>query len=314
MCLYPRLIANKKYLPNRKNNYNPPILHDIRLKYVSIGCGKCIECRKQKANNWRIRLTQEILSDNVAQFVTLTFSEEALNSIMRKYNIEDANLVAGIAVRRFLERWRKKHTKSVKHWLITELGHQGTERIHLHGLIWTDNKEDIKNIWGYGYVFIGEYVGIRTINYIVKYVTKLDADHKTFEGQIFASAGIGKAYNTKGENKELLKVLNRCKYKGKDTQEYWRAPTGQKLALPIYYRNYIYNEEQRELLWLQKIEEAKTYVLGVEYQLDNAEHQLQYFEGLHAAQKHNKRIGYGDDSAEWKKESYRAKLREINAN
>ena len=62
------------------------------------------------------------------------------------------NKAAAYAVRHWLERVRKKTKKSVKHWLITELGHKGTERIHLHGIIWTKDSELIKK-WGYGYVW-----------------------------------------------------------------------------------------------------------------------------------------------------------------
>ena len=50
MCLYPKLIKNKKYLPNKKNNWNPPKCEDYRLLYVTAACGKCLECRKQKTN------------------------------------------------------------------------------------------------------------------------------------------------------------------------------------------------------------------------------------------------------------------------
>ena len=104
-----------------------------------------------------------------------------------KKNIEIKNLntiieneIASLAVRRFLERWRKKYKKSVKHWLITELGHNGTERIHIHGIIFTDNVEDIRDLWKYGYIWIGDYVNEKTINYIVKYCNKLDIDHKGY--------------------------------------------------------------------------------------------------------------------------------------
>ena len=48
MCLYPKLIKNPKYRPNKKNNYNPPTCEDDRVLYVPVGCGNCIECRNQK--------------------------------------------------------------------------------------------------------------------------------------------------------------------------------------------------------------------------------------------------------------------------
>ena len=33
MCLYPKLIKNKKYLPTKKNNYNPPKMVEPRTAY-----------------------------------------------------------------------------------------------------------------------------------------------------------------------------------------------------------------------------------------------------------------------------------------
>ena len=38
------------------------------------------------------------------------------------------------AIRLCLERVRKQTGKSIKHWFITELGHEKTERLHLHGV------------------------------------------------------------------------------------------------------------------------------------------------------------------------------------
>ena len=47
---------------------------------------------------------------------------------------EIENETAKTAIRLFLERWRKKYGRSTKHWFITELGHDNTERLHLHGI------------------------------------------------------------------------------------------------------------------------------------------------------------------------------------
>ena len=83
----------------------------------------------------------------------------------------------------------------MKHFLITELGHNGTERIHLHGILFTNEKtEIIQNIWKYGIIWIGQYTNEKTINYIMKYITKVDEDHKGFKAVILTSAGIGKQY------------------------------------------------------------------------------------------------------------------------
>ena len=150
MCLYSELRENKKWKPNKKNGGNPPIIKDPRTKWVAYRCGKCMECRKQKAREWSVRLQEEVKEDRTGKFVTLTFSNESIYKIIHGDRLNQPiknldgyeldNEIAKTAVRRFLERWRKKHKKSVKHWLITELGqpsnkigHQGTENLHLSG-------------------------------------------------------------------------------------------------------------------------------------------------------------------------------------
>ena len=45
MCLYPKLIKNKKYTKNKKNGGIIPTVSDNRVLYVTAACGKCFECR-----------------------------------------------------------------------------------------------------------------------------------------------------------------------------------------------------------------------------------------------------------------------------
>ena len=190
MCLYPQFILNRKYLPNKKNGGQPPLCVDERVKYVPVGCGKCVECAKQKQRNWQIRLLEEIKERKDGQFITLTFSNEQFKNLVEGKNTKGRkickppeekgyeldNWIAKTAVRRFLERWRKKYKRSVRHWLVTELGHQGTENIHLHGIIFTDkSKEEIDKVWEYGYTWNESEkrkVGEDTVNYIIKYIGK----------------------------------------------------------------------------------------------------------------------------------------------
>ena len=150
MCLYPKLVKNPKYRKNKKNGGNIPTMTDNRVAFVPVGCGMCMECMKQKANNWKTRLMEDIKVHTNGHFVTMTFSEESYNKIASEIKAEGYTLdneVATLAVRRFLERRRKQHKKSVRHWLITELGQTNTERIHLHGIVFTDNPTDIQKHW-----------------------------------------------------------------------------------------------------------------------------------------------------------------------
>ena len=61
MCLYPKLILNKKYTSTKKNKGVIPPCPDERLRYVTAACGECYECRKQKQRAWVTRMTEEIL-------------------------------------------------------------------------------------------------------------------------------------------------------------------------------------------------------------------------------------------------------------
>lgn len=312
MCLYPKLIQNKKYTITKKNSGNVPELKDERVKFVPVGCGKCIECLQKKSREWKVRLQEEIRHNNTGKFVTLTFTNESLiqleNDLLDKAkNIKDKrfkhqnaihpNLIASRAVRLFLERWRKKYKKSVRHWLITELGSNSTERIHLHGILFTDvNTEVIQNIWKYGNIWIGKYVNNKTINYIIKYCTKIDITHKNYVPLILCSNGIGKGYIDRYD-------AQNNKFNDTDTKEYYRTKEGFKIALPVYYRNKIYNDDERERLWLNMLDKEERYILGT--RIDISQGEEEYYAQLKNAQNLNKQMGYGDDTKDWQEKDYR---------
>lgn len=278
MCLYPRIIRNPKYRANKKNGGYVPIPSDNRARWIAIGCGECIECKQKKSREWRVRLSEEFKRHPNCSFVTLTFSEENLLKYRQLahdeldnenklycdiYEID--NVAAKIAIRQMLERHRKKTGKSIKHWLITERGHQNTRRIHIHGLLWERfNQEgrgkngnyDLNKLWNNGWCFNGDYVGLKTITYISKYITKHDKDNEGFHGKIMTSAGIGKGYI-------YSKNVNRNRYDGKKTCTTYQLNNGKEVDLPIYYRNKIYTEREREKLWMQLLDKQERWVLGV---------------------------------------------------
>ena len=302
MCLFPRLIKNKRYQPNKKNGGQPPFCDDYRKLYVPVGCGKCIECMKQKALQWKIRLLEELKVQNHAYYITFTFSPDSLKKLCEESGLKECNAIAGIAIRRYLERWRKTYKKSQRHWFITELGHEGTERIHLHGIVFSPfpiEKATFERYWQYGNIRIGDYCNLKTINYIAKYITKLDRDHKNYVPEIFCSAGIGNGYT----NRPLVRQIH--KFREDKTTEFYRFPAGNKANLPIYYRNKLFTEEQREKLWIHKLDKNTRWVLGTEItNTDTYEGEDRYFRVLKVAQEKNLNLGYGDSTQEWKKKEY----------
>lgn len=224
---------------------------------------------------------------------------------------ETDNAIATLGVRRFLERWRKEHGKSLRHWFITELGHKGTENIHMHGIVWTD--QDVKELekrWKYGYIWIGEknhgkvknYVNERTVNYITKYVSKMDFDHKYYKPIILTSAGIGEGYMTRIDSK-----LN--KYNGETTKEYYTTRTGHKMSMPVYWRNKIYSDEEREKLWLQKLDKQERWVGGERISIKEGEEE--YYSLLNWHRQKNQRLGYGTSTIDWNRKKYEEERRKL---
>lgn len=301
MCLYPKLIRNRKYQPNKKNGNSPPSIKDKRTMWTPVGCGNCIECRKQIAQEWRVRLHEEIKEHKYKYFVTLTFSPEALKKLCDDYNIEVCNGIATKAVRLFLERVRKQTKKSLKHWLITELGQEESERIHLHGIIFSEyeiTNDWLNKMWQYGITDTGQYCNERTINYIIKYVYKIDTIHKNYKPVVLCSKGIGASYIQKGKSKHVWNAEN--------TRDYYTLPNGQRVSLPIYYRNHFFTEEQREQLWIYKLNKDIRYIRGIPFRgiLTNNHAYEKFIKVLKKQQDDNIAMGFGNDKAEWKKQEY----------
>lgn len=297
MCLFPRIIDNPKYKGSKKNNYRPPQVEEKFAK-IAIPCGCCIECRKKRAREWAIRMKEQLKETPKGYFATLTFSDKSIEKLCKETKTENALEIARVAVRRFCERWRKSYKKSVKHWLITELGHQNTKRLHLHGIIFTnESAETIKNIWGYGFCFLGEELSEKTINYIMKYVTKYDKTNPYFIPKIFCSPGIGKAYT---ENKTNL---NYNKFNGENTNNHY-IDRGRKKALPKYYANKIYSEEERQKLWGYIIDKGEKFIMGMKFDKSSIN---EYYRTQRECQKYSKKLGYRP-IYKWQKMQYPAKI------
>ncbi len=315
MCLYPKLMKNRRYLPSKKNGGIIPPLSDERKRYVPIGCGNCLECRKKKGMEWSVRLKEEMRDKSLkAYFMTWTLSDESIielrNALMKKgceyegYKMD--NEICTLSMRRFLERWRKKYGRSIKHWAVTELGQTKSERIHMHGIVWTnEDKEDLQKIWKYGIADIGKKgVGEASAGYLVKYMSKVDEKHKEFKSKVLSSPGIGGKYLKREDSK-------RHKFKGDETVEDYRTRTGIKLGLPMYYRQKLWTDDEREELWMKKLDEERRFVLGVEIDVSTKEGMEDYNKAVERARKKNKRYGFGDDKIDVERRVYEKRMRKI---
>lgn len=296
----------KEITPNGEEVYTPK--YDTRVSEIEIPCGNCIECRQAKAREWQARLSEEIKEWKFKYFVTLTFSPEGLQQICLKKRIPECNAAAAFALRHCLERYRKDHKVSLRHWCVTELGHENTERIHLHGLLMADSPLEFKELerkengiiaewkyWKYGIIFVGDFVNQMSVNYMVKYMEKIDNDHKGFIGQVLASPGIGRKW--------VEKAKTDYKYRPKQTLDFYRLPNGSKIKLPKYWKNKFLNEEERELVWREFMDREKISIRGNNYDQKTVTNKT-LSNITTKAQQVNTELGYGTDSHEWRKKNW----------
>lgn len=265
MCLYPKFIKNPKYKPNKKNKGKPPVCSDRRLYYIPTKCGCCIECRKEKQREWRVRLDEE-LRWNFGYFVTLTISPEGIKELEERTGLNwelNPNEIAAKGLRLFLERARKDTGKSIRHWCVTELGEEG-DRIHLHGIFFGQKSAElIAKHWKYGFSFIGQYCSSRSVNYITKYMLKVDIKHPTFKQVVLASAGIGSGYMDRKDylwQKENYKQINVATYTFRN---------GTKMAMPKYYKYKIFTDEEREIMWINNLNRGLLWIYGEKVKADD---------------------------------------------
>jgi hypothetical protein len=336
------MIENPKYKANKKNGGVIPMMKDKRMQMVKIPCMNCMICKSKKAREWKIRLAEEIREQQEkgikGNFVTMTFSDKALvkleekvnhkiNKQIRKsarkdkvirieklsgYNLD--NEIAIVAMKNYREHWRamerkkpKKDRMKMKYWAVTELGGYKTERLHMHAIIWCNDEELIKKRWKYGILDVGNksnvtgkvtnYVNEKTINYIIKYVMKIDKKHPNYKSKIMASNGLGSGYLKRND-------VNNHKFKGEKTIREYRTKQGYKMALPKYYENNIWNEEERESMNIAYLDKHIQYVNGVKIDTSTEKGKEQYENELKSTREKSKRLGYGDNKINYEKKRY----------
>lgn len=265
MCLYPKFVKNPKYKPNKKNKGRPPVCKDRRLLYIPIKCGYCIECRKQKQREWRVRLEEELRS-NFGYFVTLTISPEGIKELEQKSGLkweENPNEIATKGLRLFLERARKDIKKSIRHWCVTELG-ENNDRIHLHGIFFGQKSiELIKKHWKYGFSFIGQYCNSKSVNYMTKYMLKVDTKHPEFKQIVLSSPGIGSGYFNR-----LDWLWQKQNYKKIEVPTY-TFRNGTKMAMPKYYKDKLFTEKERNQMWINNLNRGILWIYGEKVKADD---------------------------------------------
>lgn len=253
-CLQPITIVNPHYRKLQPDKRLCQQIYGQKLDYLlSVGCGKCFLCKRKYQSAWRIRLNHEYMFGNhdlsKSWFVTLTLNESyyklALNNPSK-------------LIRDFLERYRektrqkfgRKNGKSLFHWIVSERGEK-RGRLHFHGLLFDSllPKYIVEDCWKFGFVSFKK-ITLKRCGYVTKYITKgmsEDAcqESKEHQPRVWCSPGIGRCYT---EQSDALKLA---------TSNGFLVPFIVKnnfvYAMPRYYRDKLFTEEQKQILSAQSL-------------------------------------------------------------
>lgn len=239
-CIIPRRIINRRYVKIAKENNEDVDQYSNREDYyVDVPCGRCINCLNSYMTKWRTRLFHEYEYMSTEQrrnsyFITLTFRNDVLYK--KDFDVYKCKY-------KFIDRLRKSVGSTPRYFLITEYGDQ-TLRLHLHGIIFDCNFpiHELGKYWTYGFVDY-EYLTDTRIKYITSYITKYSDDviiNPKYIQRVFCSPGLGKKYT---EDKDNIRyhhpadgVLNPI----------LQNSTQHLIAMPRYYRNKIFTDDERE--------------------------------------------------------------------
>jgi len=217
---------------------------------VTVPCGKCYGCLKRKRSDWLLRLEHENKVSSRSLFVTLTYDDQHIPK-----DSEDNWCFRKEDLQKYFKRLRKHGT--FRYYVVSEYGGR-YGRPHYHAIFFnfTPPLGKVSALWHYGHVHIGS-VTPASINYCAGYVItkKQYRFEKDDPRQPFAlmskNPGIGVNY-----------VKSLKKYHRDGLKPYGVREFGQKVALPRYYSEKIFNKVQRAII--SKVYRQECEVKGVD--------------------------------------------------
>lgn len=163
------------------------ILKDYKIgkqPQMLVKCGKCYECKKERARNWTYKIWLEALSHKDKCFITLTYRDDKNGT----QQVEKEEL------QKFIKRLRKNEKitnmkyfaageygekKGRAHYHIIILGWKPDDIKKINGMKSKKNKlmytsEKVKKLWGKGIVTVQEFAP-KEIGYLTLYLNNNDS-------------------------------------------------------------------------------------------------------------------------------------------
>lgn len=212
--------------------------------YRTFPCGKCPVCVSRRTSQWSFRLMQQDKVSKSSVFLTLTYDTDNVPITKKGFmSLSKKDL------QNFFKRLRKSQHISkedlekgygIKYYAVGEYGSH-YKRPHYHVILFNADILKIEKSWKHGSIHLGSVTGA-SVGYTLKYISKpvkitgdWDDRQKVFSCM---SKRLGANYLTKSMVKwHKDDVENRC---------YVNVGDGKKAAMPRYFKEKIYDENERE--------------------------------------------------------------------
>lgn len=207
----------------------------------AVPCGKCPACYKRRVSQWSFRLMQEDKISFSSHFITLTYDTKNIPLTDRGYMSLDIHNVQ-LFIKR-LRKDRRNNGRTIKYYMAGEYGGK-TLRPHYHLIIFNCDIASIQECWAQGNIHYGTVSGA-SVGYTLKYLSKrgLIPQHKNDDRQpefALMSKGLGKSY--------LTPAMVKWHGTDKANRMYCNLNDGQKIGMPRYYKNKLYNDSERKAI------------------------------------------------------------------
>jgi hypothetical protein len=230
----------------------------IKGENIPFPCGKCPPCKKRRTSGWSFRLVKEGERSKSALFITLTYDTEFVPITKNGYmtlHLPD--------LQKFFKRLRKLTNEKLKYYAVGEYG-STKKRPHYHIILFNANKEHIARAWALNNHIIGTYhignVSDASIGYTLKYMSKKSQipmhqnDDRKKEFSVM-SKGLGSNYITDSMIKWHKNLL--------EERMYIPIKDGKKIAMPRYYKDKMYNEEEKDKIALYMVKKSEELDLEI---------------------------------------------------
>jgi hypothetical protein len=234
----------------------------IKGEHIPFPCGKCPPCKKRRTSGWSFRLVKEGERSLSALFLTLTYDTQYVPITENGYmTLKLSDL------QKFFKRLRKLENEKLKYYAVGEYG-STKKRPHYHVILFNANPNNIERAWALNNKSIGTYhigdVSDASIGYTLKYMSKKSQipmhnnDDRKKEFSVM-SKGLGSNYLTK----------NMINWHKMDLEKRMYVPIkdGKKIAMPRYYKDKIYNEDEKAKInaYMGKISEELDIEISKEF-------------------------------------------------